>query len=147
MNLRQFGFLCITLLIFITNVIAQDFGILGPSEETIKPVFDNRSIAMRNTAITTPRGSHAIFSNPSILAMFSKPQLQVGGKLLYGTITSEAANENELYESYEAKYSPFPSRSSLAFATPYQVPNAELKLVFGIGYQRNEGVKWESKAV
>ncbi len=147
MNLRQLGFLCITLLIFITNVIAQDFGILGPSEETLEPVFDNRSIAMGNTAITTPRGSHAIFSNPSILAMFSKPQLQMGGKLLYGTITSEAANENELYESYEAKYSPFPSRSSLAFATPYRMPNTELKLAFGIGYQRNEGVKWESKAV
>ena len=147
MKLHQLGFLCIVLLLFITNAIAQDFNILAPSRETLEPVFDNRSIAMGNTAITTPRGSSAIFSNPSILATFSKPQIQLGGKLLYGTITSEAVNENELYEAYEAKYPPFPSRSYLAFAMPYRVPNTELKLAFGIGYQRNEGAKWESEAV
>ena len=147
MKLRQLGFLCITLLCLIPNAIAQGFGILEPSKEILEPVFDNRSIAMGNTAITTPRGSSAIFSNPSILATFSKPQFQLGGKLLYGTITSEAVNENEFYESYKAEYPPFPSRSYLAFAMPYQAPNTRLKLTFGIGYQRNEGAKWESEAV
>ena len=146
-KLHQLGFLCITLLCLIPNAIAQGFGILEPSKEILEPVFDNRGIAMGNTAITTPRGSSAIFSNPSILATFAKPQIQLGGKLLYGTITSEAVNENELYKAYEATYPPFPSRSYLAFAMPYQVPNTQLKLAFGIGYQRNEGAKWESEAV
>ena len=147
MKLRQIGFLCITLLLFISHAMAQDFDFLAPSREIIEPVFDNRSIAMGNTAVTTPSGSSAIFSNPAILATFSKPQVQVGGKLLYGTITNEAVNENELYESYEARYAPFPSRSYLAFAMPYRLPNTELKLAFGIGYQRNEGAKWEAEAV
>ena len=91
------------------------------------------------------RGSSAIFSNPSILATFSEPQVEGGGKLLYGTITDEIKSKD--YQSYEAKYPPFPSRSYLAFAVPYRLPDTELKLVFGIGYQRNEGVKWESKTV
>lgn len=147
MRLRQLVFFCTVLLFFITPAMAQDFSILEPSREIIEPVFDNRSIAMGNTAITTPRGSSAIFSNPSILATFSQSQIQVGGKLLYGIITSEAVNANELYESYEARYPPFPSRSYLAFAMPYRVPNTQLKLAFGIGYQRNEGAKWESETV
>ena len=147
MKLLQLGFLCITLLILINNVMAQDFEILRPSNEIIGIGFDNRSIAMGNTAITTARGSSAIFSNPSILATFSEPQVEGGGKLLYGTITDEAVSETERYESYEAKYPPFPSRSYLAFAVPYRLPDTELKLVFGIGYQRNEGVKWESDTV
>ena len=147
MKLCQFAFFCIVLLFLITHAMAQDFSILEPSGEIIEPVFDNRSIAMGNTAITTPRGSSAIFSNPSILATFSESQIQVGGKLLYGTITNEAVNASELYESYKAGYLPFPSRSYLAFAMPYRVPNRELKLAFGIGYQRNEGAKWESETV
>ena len=150
MKLLQHGILCITLLIFINNGIAQDFRVhyftvLEPSGEIIETVFDNRSIAMGKTAITTARGSSAIFSNPSILAMFSKPQIQVGGKLLYGTITNEIGNE--LYESYEAKYLPSLNRSYLAFAVPYRLPDTQLKLVLGVGYQRNEGVAWEEKKV
>ena len=147
MKLCQLGCLCLALLFFLTNAIARDFSILAPSGEVIVPVFDNRSIAMGNTAITTPRGSSAIFSNPSILAMLSKSQLQLGGKLLYGTITNEAANADALYESYEARYAPFPNRSYLTLAMPYRAPNTELKLAFSIGYQRNEGVRWESEAV
>ena len=102
---------------------------------------------MGKTAVTTARSSSAIFSNPSILATFSEPQIQLGGKLFYGTITSEVANESDRYESFESRYQPFPNRSYLAFAVPYQLPDTQLKLVFGLGYQRNEGVKWESEAL
>ena len=100
---------------------------------------------MGKTTITTPRGSSAIFSNPSILATFSEPQVQAGGKLLFGTITNEV--EREGYDSYESKYVPFPNRSWLAFAMPYRLPDTQLKLAFGIGYQRNEGVKEEAESV
>ncbi len=147
MKLRQFGFLCLILCLSITNAIAQDFGILAPSGDILETVFDHRSIAMGNTAVITPRGSSAMFSNPSILATFSKPQIQMGGKLLYGTITNEAGSENELYESSKAEYPLFPSRSFFTFAMPYRLPNTDLKLAFGIGYQRNEGVKWESEVI
>ena len=145
MKLLQLGFLGITLFILISNGAAQDFSILGPSVEIIETGFDNRSLAMGKTAITTARGSSAIFSNPSILATFSEPQVQVGGKLLYGTVKDETATAGGFYDSYEAKYPVFPNRSYLAFAVPYRLPDAELKLVFGVGYQRNEGVKRESQ--
>ena len=147
MKLLRHGFLYITLLIFINNGMAQDFKILEPSGEIIETGFDNRSIAMGNTAITTARGSSAIFSNSSILATFSEPQVQVGGKFLYGTIKDETATADGFLDSYEAKYPAFPNRSYIALAVPYRLPDADLKLVFGFGYQRNEGVKWESKAV
>lgn len=147
MKLLQLGFLCITLLVCVNNGIAQDFGILEPSSEIIETVFDNRSLAMGKTAVTTAKGSSAIFSNPSILATFSEPQIQVGGKLFYGTITSEVANESDRFESYESKYQPFLNRSYFAFAVPYRLPDTQLKLVFGLGYQRNEGVRAESEAI
>ena len=133
--------------------MAQDFEVLAPSGEIIEPIFDNRSIAMGNTAITTSRSSSAIFSNPSILATFSKSQVQMGGKVLYGTTTNEAANIAESYDSYEFRYSLFPNRSYLTLAVPYRLPHRHLprprdwQLVFGVGYQRNEGVRWESEAV
>ena len=135
------------LLVLINSGVAQDFSILEPSAEILETVFDNRSLAMGKTAATTARSSSAIFSNPSILATFSEPQIQLGGKLFYGTITSEIANESDHYESYESRYQPFPNRSYLAFAVPYRLPDTQLKLVFGLGYQRNEGVKWESEAL
>ena len=147
MKLLQLGFLGITSLVLISNGVAQDFGILGPSEEIIETGFDNRSMAMGKTAITTARGSSAIFSNPSILATFSEPEVQIGGKLLYGTITDETVTAGGFYDSYDAQYPVFPNRSYLAFAVPYQLPDAQLKLVLGFGYQRNEGTKWESTAV
>ena len=147
MKLLQLGFLSITLLVLISNGAAQDFGILEPSAEIIETVFDNRSLAMGKTAVTTARSSSTIFSNPSILATFSESQVQVGGKLFYGTITSEVLNESDRYESYESRYQPFPNRSYLAFAVPYRLPDTQLKLVFGLGYQRNEGVRAESEAV
>lgn len=109
--------------------------------------LDNRSLAMGKTTTTTSRSSSAIFSNPSILATFSKPQFQVGGKLLYGTTESETVNASDFYHSYEDKYPIFPNRSYLAVAVPYQLPNSQLKLVFGVGYQRNEGVKRELEIV
>ena len=144
MKLLQLGFLGIILLALINDGMTQDLDFFAPSEEVFETVFDNRSIAMGKTAITTARGSSAIFSNPSILATFSEPQLQVGGKLLYGTIADEAASERADYH-YEARYSPFPSRSYVAFAMPYRLPDTQLKLVLGVGYQRNEGLKWESE--
>ncbi len=146
MKLLKLGFFSIALLALINNGIAQDFSILEPSSEIIETVLDNRSLAMGKTAVTTARSSSAIFSNPSILATFSEPQIQVGGKLFYGTITSEVASEWDL-ESYESKYQPFPNRSYLAFAVPYQLPDTQLKLVFGLGYQRNEGIRMEWEAV
>lgn len=112
---------------------------IDPSIESIETVFNNRSIAMGKTTITTPRGSSAIFSNPSILAAFTTPQVQVGGKLLFGTIEDEGASE--YYDSYKAKIEPYPNRSWLAFATPYELPDPQLSLAFGVGYQRHEGVK------
>ena len=147
MKLLQHGILCITLLIFTNNAMAQGFSTLEPSTDIIETGFDNRSLAMGKTAVTTARGSSAIFTNPSILATFSEPQVQVGGKGLYGTIKNERATAGGSLDSYDAKYPAFPSRSYLAFTVPYQLPDTELKLVFGVGYQRNEGVKWESTAV
>ena len=148
MKLLQLMCLGVTLCVLIHNAIGQDFQDyqgLYPSLEIIEPQFDNRSIAMGKTAITTARGSSAIFSNPSILAAFSEPQIQVGGKLLYGTVTDEVLNER--YDSFEAKYSVFPSRSYLTLAVPYRLPDTQLKLVFGVGYQRNEGEKSETEIV
>ena len=135
------------ILVLINSSVAQDFSILEPSTEIIETVFDNRSLAMGKTAATTARSSSAIFSNPSILATFSEPQIQLGGKLFYGTITSEVANESDHYESYESSYQPFPNRSYFAFAVPYRLPDTQLKLVFGLGYQRNERIRAESEAV
>ena len=108
MKLLKLGFFSIALLVLINNGIAQDFSILEPSSEIIETVFDNRSLAMGKTAVTTARGSSAIFSNPSILATFSEPQIQLGGKLFYGTITSEVANESDRYESHEYQLSALP---------------------------------------
>ena len=147
MKLLQLMCLGITLFVLIDNTVAQTLGILDPSTEIIETGFDNRSMAMGKTAITTARGSSAIFSNPSILATFSEPEVQIGGKLLYGTITDETVTASEFYDSYDAKYPAFPNRSYLAFAVPYELSDAQLKLVLGVGYQRNEGVKWESTAV
>ena len=147
MKLLQLMCLGITLFVLIHNATGQDFQSLSPGLETIEPQFDNRSIAMGKTAITTARGSSAIFSNPSILATFSEPQIQVGGKFLYGTVTDEVLSESEVYDSYEAKYPIFPSRSYLALAVPYRLPDTQVKLVFGVGYQRNEGVKAEEESV
>ncbi len=65
-----------------------------------------------------------------------------GGKLLYGTTTNETVNIDD-NESYEYRYPIVPNRSYFAVAVPYQFPNSQLKLVFGVGYQRNEGAKWE----
>ncbi|RKU21626.1 hypothetical protein C6499_21755 [Candidatus Poribacteria bacterium] len=147
MKLLQLGFLGIALLVLIGNSVAQDFSILGPSTEIIETGFDNRSLAMGKTAITTARGSSAIFSNPSILATFSEPEVQIGGKLLYGTVADERITASERYDSYDARYPPFPNRSYLALAAPYQLPDTQLKLVLGVGYQRNEGVKTEKTSV
>ncbi len=99
---------------------------------------------MGNTAITTANSSSAIFSNPSILGSFSDAHLQVGGKLFYGTITDEVRNESDIYDSYDASYPIFPNRSYFGFAFPYKYDN-RLKLVFGIGYQRNEGNRVEEE--
>ena len=147
MKLLQYGFLCITSLVLISNGAAQDFSILAPSAEIIETGFDNRSLAMGKTAITTARGSSAIFSNPSILATFSEPEVQIGGKLFYGTIADETVTADGFYDSYEARYPAFPNRSYFALAVPYQLPDTQLKLVLGVGYQRDEGVKWESTGV
>ena len=147
MKLFKLGFWNLIVCILIHNGMAQEFGILEPSSEIIETGFDNRSLAMGKTTTITSKGSSAIFSNPSVLATFSKSQVQVGGKLLYGTTMDEARNIVESYESYEFKYSPFPNRSYFAVAVPYQLSNPQFKLVFGIGYQRNEGVKWESETV
>ncbi len=144
MKLLQFMCLGITLFVLIHNATGQDFQSF-PGLEIIEPEFDNRSIAMGKTAITTARGSSAIFSNPSILATFSEPQIQVGGKLLYGTATDEALSER--YDSYDAGYSVFPSRSYLALAVPYRLSDTQVKLVFGVGYQRNEGIKLGEEVV
>lgn len=157
MKLFKLGFWIIIVCILINNSIAQDFGIsreyeilsriqtgLPPSMEIIETGFDNRSLAMGKTTTITSRSSSALFSNPSVLATFSKLQGQVGGKLLYGTITDEIVDIDD-NESYESGYPIVPNRSYFAVAMPYQVPNSELKLVFGVGYQRNEGTKWESE--
>ena len=142
MKLFKLGFWSIIVCILINNSIAQEFGILTPSREIIETGFDNRSLAMGKTTTITSRSSSAIFSNPSVLATFFKPQVQAGGKLLYGTTTYETVNIDD-NESYEYRYPIFPNRSYLAVAVPYQLPNSQLKLVFGVGYQRNEGAKWE----
>lgn len=153
MKLFKLGYLFVTLLILIPNSMAQDFGILEPSAEALETGFDNRSLAMGKTTTITSRSSSAIFSNPAILATFSKSQVQVGGKLLYGRITNEAAREDNFYESYDGKYPFFPNRSYLALAVPYRLPHPHLprlrdwQIVFGMGYQRNEGAKGEIQGV
>ncbi len=145
MKRLQNMFMCVSLiLVLINNGIAQDTSILAPSSEIIETVLDNRSIAMGNTAITTANSSAAIFSNPSILGTFSDAHVQVGGKLFYGTITDEVRNESDFYESYDASFPIFPNRSYFGFAFPYKYDN-RLKLVFGIGYQRNEGNRFEDE--
>ena len=153
MKLFKFGFWSIILCILTHNSTAQDFGILEPSGGVIETGFDNRSLAMGKTTIITSRSGSAIFSNPAILATFSKSQVQVGGKLLYGTITNEAALEDDSYESYEGKFPPVPNRSYLTLAIPYRLPHRHLprprdwQLVFAVGYQRNEGTRGELQAV
>ncbi len=147
MKRLQNVFMCMSLiLILINNGIAQDFEILAPSTEIIDTVLDNRSIAMGNTVITTANSSSAIFSNPSILGTFPNAHVQVGGKLFYGTITDEVQNESYFYESYDAGYPIFPNRSYFGFSFPYKYDN-RLKLVFGIGYQRNEGNRAEEETI
>ena len=153
MKLFKLGLLFATLLILIHNSRAQDFGILEPSGEIIETGFDNRSLAMGKTTSITSRSGSAIFSNPAILATFSKSEVQVGGKLLYGITTNEAALEDNAYASYEGKLAPFPNRSYLTLAVPYRLPHRHLprprdwQLVFAVGYQRNEGAKGEIQAV
>ena len=147
------GFLFVTLLIFLQHSVAENFGILEPSGGVIETGFDNRSLAMGKTITITSRSGSAIFSNPAILATFSKSEVQVGGKLLYGIITNEAALEDDSYESYEGKFLPVPNRSYLTLAIPYRLPHRHLprprdwQLVFAVGYQRNEGAKGEIQAV
>ncbi len=145
MKILQSVFSCIIFLVFISNAMAQDFSILEPSGELIETGFDDRSIAMGKTSITTPSGSSAIFSNPAILATSSGAQMQIGGKLLYGTIKDEIATAGG--RASDAKYPVFPNRSYIALAVPYRLSNTDLKLVVGLGYQRNEGVKFESTSV
>ncbi len=153
MKLFKLGFWSIILCILIHNSTAQDFGILEPSGGVIETGFDNRSLAMGKTTTITSRSSSAIFSNPAILATFAKSQVQIGGKLLYGTITNEAALEDDSYESYEGKFLPVPNRSYLTLAIPYRLPHRHLprprdwQLVFAVGYQRNEGARGEIQAV
>ena len=143
MKKLKLGLLCISLFVLINNGMAQDFEILAPSTEIIETVYDNRSIAMGKTAITTANSSAAIFSNPSILGTFSDERIQIGGKLLYGTITNEDRSESD---SYESSYPPFPNRSYLAIVLPGKYRN-QFKLVFGLGYQRNEGDRFESEDI
>ena len=147
MKLFNFGYLFVTLLFLVHNGFAQDFGILEPSTETIETGLDNRSLAMGKTTATTSRSCNAIFSNPSILGTFTKPQVQVGGKFLYGIVTNEVARADGSYQSYNARYSPFPNRSSLAVAVPFRSSDPRWQLAFGVGYQRNEGAKGEIEAV
>ena len=147
MKLFKLGYLFVTLLVFIHNGMAQDYGILEPSGEVLETGIDNRSIAMGRTTTTTSQSSSAIFSNPSILATFTKPQVQVGGKFLYGIVTNEAAQSDDAYASYDATFSPYPNRSCLALAVPLQLTDPRWHLVFGLGYQRNEGTKGEIQAV
>ena len=142
----RFCLFCVFAFILIYNANAQDFSVLSPSTEIIETVYDNRSIGMGKTAITTANSSSAIFSNPSILGTFSKGNIQIGGKLLYGTVDNEVRNESDLYESYEASYPPFPNRSFVGLAYPYEYDN-RIKLVFGLGYQRNEGIRYELESV
>lgn len=122
--------------------MAQNIELFHPSREIIETGFDNRSLAMGKTTTITSRSSSAIFSNPSILATFSQLQVQAGGKLFYGTVTDESLNRDDS-GSYEYGYPIALNRSYFAVAVPYQFPNSELKLVFGAGYQRNEGTRWE----
>ncbi len=139
--------------ILIHNGTAQDFGILEPSTEILETGFDNRALAMGKTTTITGNSSSTIFSNPALLAPFSKSQVQASGKFLYGIITNEAALEDETYDSYESTYQPFPNRSYVALAVPYRLPHPHLprprdwQLVFGIGYQRNEGARGDIQAV
>ena len=140
------GLFCVFLLVQINNCFAQNFDIIEPSTEILETVYDNRSIGMGKTAITTANSSSAIFSNPSVLGTFTDGNIQIGGKGLYGTITNEARNQSDLYESYEESYPPFPNRSFVGLAFPYEYDN-RIKLVFGVGYQRNEGVKYEVEAI
>ena len=143
----------VTLLILVHYSSAENLGILEPSAEIIETGLDNRSLAMGKTPTTTSRSGSAIFSNPSMLGTFAKSQVQVGGKFLYGTITNEAALDDNTYALYEAKYPIFPNRSYLAVAIPYRLQHRHLprprnwQIVFGIGYQRNEGVKGEIQAL
>ncbi len=139
MKLFKIGLLGISLFVLINNGFTLQVGIYEPSMEIIEPIYDNRSIAMGKTATTTARGSSAIFSNPSILGTFSAAQIQVGGKTLYGTIMN-VSSEFTGISAYESNYPAYLSRSFFALALPYKYDN-NLKLVFGIGYQRNEGVK------
>ena len=73
MKLLQLMCLGLTLFVLINNATGQSSDDLPPglalesvppSLEIIEPQFDNRSIAMGKTAVTTARGSSAIFSNP-----------------------------------------------------------------------------------
>ncbi len=147
MKFFKLGCLFVTLLILVHNSVAQDFGILEPSGEVLETGFDNRSLAMGKTTTTTSRTGSAIFSNPSVLGTFTKPQVQVGGKFLYGIATNEVARADNAYESYNATFPPVPNRSSFALAVPFRLPNPRWQLVFGVGYQRNEGAKGEIQAV
>lgn len=139
----QVGLFCVFLLVQINNCFAQNFDIIEPSTEILETVYDNRSIGMGKTAITTANSSSAIFSNPSILGTFTYGNIQIGGKGLYGTITNEVRNESEVYE---ASYPPFPNRSFVGLAFPYEYDN-RIKLVFGVGYQRNEGARYEIEEI
>ena len=153
MKLFKLGYLCVTLLILVHNSMAQDFGILEPSGEIIETGFDNRSLAMGKTTTITSRSGSATFSNPAILATFSKSEVQAGGKFLYGITTNEAAREDNAYASYASKFPFFPNRSYLTLAVPYRLPHRHLprprdwQLVFAVGYQRNEGARGEIQAV
>lgn len=147
MKFIKLGYLFVTFLILVHNSVAQDFGILEPSGEVLETGFDNRSLAMGKTTTTTSRSGNAIFSNPSVLGTFTNPQIQVGGKFLYGIATNEIARADTAYQSYNATFPLFPNRVSLALAVPFRLPNPRWQLVFGVGYQRNEGAKGEIQAV
>ncbi len=147
MKLFKLGYVFVMLLVFVHNGVAQEFGILEPSGEVLETGFDNRSIAMGRTTTTTSQSSSAIFSNPSILGTLSQSQVQVGGKFLYGFVTNEVARADDSYQSYNAAFSPYPNRSLVALAVPFRLSDPRWHLVFGIGYQRNEGAKGDIQAV
>ena len=145
MKLFKIGLLGISLFVLINNGLTINVGIYEPSLEIIEPVYDNRSIAMGKTTTTTARGSSAIFSNPSILGNFSDAQIQVGGKIFYGTTMGEVPSGSVFDIGHRSRYPAHLTRSFFALALPYEYDN-KLKLVLGIGYQRNEGVKQQNNS-
>lgn len=108
-------------------------------------VTDVRSAAMGRTSIVSATGSNAIFSNPAIIATLEDKQVQAGGRLFFGTIKDESAED--YFDSYDAKYSPHIKLNHISFSMPYQFPDSKIKMSLGIGYQTyyDLGVKIEEE--